>query len=276
MPELPEVETIRKALIPLITGTRVKSVELLWPKAVRQPSPEEFCQQIAGQRIEGIRRRGKYFLFDLSGGEILGLHLKMTGVLLLEPASKEVPKHTVAIFRLDGDSDLHFVDQRKFGSIWLAGDEKEIIGKLGPEPLDKAFTQAYLSKLTRRHSIPIKALLHDQNAIAGIGNMYADEALFAAKIHPLKKASSLSGREIKKLHTAIIEVLERGIRHNGASTRNYRLPDGSEGLAHTQFRVAHRGGKPCPVCGTAISRISIRGRGSYFCPKCQPKSRRNE
>ncbi len=272
MPELPEVETIRNALIPRITGARFTGIDLFWEKAVRKPSPEEFCRRLEGQRIEAIRRRGKYFLFDLSGDEILGLHLKMTGILLLEPSLKREPqKHTTAIFRLDGGFDLHFIDQRKFGSIWLVSDEREIVGKLGPEPLGEDFTPASLRIITNRHNIPIKALIHDQHAIAGLGNMYADEALFAAGIHPLKKAGSLADSEVERLHRSIIEVLERGIKHNGASIRNYRLPDGSEGLAHTQFRVAHRGGERCPVCGIAISRISVRGRGSYFCPNCQPE-----
>ncbi len=271
MPELPEVETIRNALIPRITGACFTGIDLFWGKAVRKPSPEDFCRELVGRRIETIRRRGKYFLFDLSGDEILGLHLKMTGILLLEPASKEPQKHTTAIFRLDGGADLHFIDQRKFGSLWLAKVENEIIGKLGPEPLDGAFTSAVLQKVAKRHNIPIKALLHDQHAIAGVGNMYADEALFAAGIHPLKKASALTDNEVERLHRAVIEVLERGIRHNGASVSNYCLPDGTQGMAQTQFRVAHRQGETCPVCGAIITRISVRGRGSYFCPACQPE-----
>ncbi len=268
MPELPEVETIKNALAPVIVGQNVVDVELCWQKALSMPSPDEFRKGLIGQTLKGIRRRGKYFLFDLSDGKTMILHLKMTGALLFETNSDQ--KHITAIFRLNR-TDLYFIDQRKFGSLWLVKDEQEVVGKLGPEPLDKPFSPGILSQITSRHSIPIKALLCDQHAIAGIGNMYADEALFAARIHPLKKAKDLNMSEINGLHDSIIEVLERGIRHNGASISTYRLPDGAEGMAHTQFKVAHRRGEGCLSCGSPITRISIRGRGTYFCPNCQPE-----
>ncbi len=271
MPELPEVETIKNRLAPLLAERRFAGVDVFWSKAVRHPSPEEFSRCLVGQRIEGIRRRGKYFLFDLASGEIFILHLKMTGVLLLEPSLKGPRKHTAAIFQLDDESDLHFIDQRKFGSLWLVKDENEIIGKLGPEPFDKAFSPGLLRDIINRRSIPIKALLCDQHAIAGVGNMYADESLFAARIHPMKRANDLTIDEINGLHQAVIQVLERGILHNGASISTYCLPDGAQGMAQTQFKVAHRRNEMCLVCGTPITRISIRGRGTYFCPGCQPE-----
>jgi formamidopyrimidine-DNA glycosylase len=269
MPELPEVETIRRELAPKVIGRSFTGVELFWQKAVREPSPEEFCKRIAGKRIEGIHRRGKYLIFRLSGGKELIVHLKMTGVLLLSPKSKRLQNYSTAIFRLDEGIHLHFLDQRKFGAIWLVDDENKVVGKLGPEALDSSFTPAVLRQLASKRHLPIKALLCDQHAIAGIGNMYADEALFAARIHPLKAANTLSDKEIGHLHSGIIEVLERGIKHKGASVSTYLLPGGEKGDAHSQFKVAHRRGKTCLVCGSPISRITIRGRGTYFCAHCQ-------
>lgn len=272
MPELPEVETIKNALVPIVVGQSFLDAEIFWKKVLSKPALPEFRQQLIGQEIIRLSRRGKYFLFELSKHQTMVLHLKMTGVLLLKPASEGPGKYTTVIFRFDGGNDLHFNDQRKFGSLWLVEDANEVVGKLGPEPLNDGFTPRILRDITSRHGIPIKALLCDQHSIAGVGNMYADEALFAARIHPLKKASELSIGEINGLHQSIIEVLERGIRHNGASISSYCLPDGTTGLAHTQFRVAHRLGENCLVCGSLITRIKIRGRGTYFCPECQPES----
>ncbi|MFO8009529.1 MAG: bifunctional DNA-formamidopyrimidine glycosylase/DNA-(apurinic or apyrimidinic site) lyase, partial [Dehalococcoidia bacterium] len=217
----------------------------------------------------GIRRRGKHIILELASHDVLILHLKMTGVLLIRTSNNDVQKHTTAVFRFDDGKSLHFNDQRKFGSLWLTGDEGEIFGKLGPEPLSEAFTTSYLRELVDRHNISIKALICDQNAIAGIGNMYADEALFTAGIYPLKRAGDLSDEEVERLRAGIVEALQMGIKHNGASINTYRLPDGAEGVAHTRFRVAHRRDESCYVCGTPITRVSIRNRGCYFCPTCQ-------
>ncbi|MBT9165886.1 MAG: Formamidopyrimidine-DNA glycosylase [Chloroflexi bacterium] len=270
MPELPEVETIKNELAPHLIRDRFVGVDLFWPRVVHEPSPEAFCRRLIGQTIIDIRRRGKYLLFQLSGGQTLILHLKMSGVLLLRDASHGLENHTSAIFRLDGGSDLHFVDQRRFGSIWLTEDENKVIGKLGGEPLDASFTPAALGNLSSKRRVPIKVLLCDQHTIAGIGSMYADEALFAARIHPLRKANTLSGDEIERLHRGIVKVLQDGIKHNGASVDTYRRPDGGIGKAHLEFQVAHRHGEPCPNCGSPIQRVSLRGRGSYFCTRCQP------
>jgi formamidopyrimidine-DNA glycosylase len=268
MPELPEVETIKNYLLPRVAGRRFIGVTLLWARLVRQPSPEEFCHRIAGQTIRDMGRRGKYLLFYLDR-ETLIIHLKMTGVLLLQPSPAELEPHTRAVFHLDNGMELHFRDQRKFGAIWLVEDTTEVICRLGPEPLTHSFTPEALSDILSRHNIPIKALLCDQNLIAGIGNMYADEALFAAGIHPMTPAKELSGKEVEQLHKAIRQVLTTAIGHGGASINTYQHPNGERGTAHLSFQVAHRGGKPCPVCGTAIERIPIRGRGTYFCPRCQ-------
>lgn len=269
MPELPEVETVKNELLPYTVGKQITDVTLIWAGIVRQPSAEEFRSRLIGQRITGITRRGKYLIFSLTGTEVLIIHLKMTGSLLLKPASAEPDKYIRAVIYLDEESALHFRDPRKFGVMRLVANEGIVTGKLGPEPLEADFTPQLLAKLLSNRTAPIKALLHDQNVIAGIGNMYADEALFAAGIHPLRTGGSLSREEIARLHQAIGEVLRNGIKNMGASTDTYYRPSGEKGFAHHHFRVAHQRGKNCPICGTPIEWIKVRNRGTYFCPKCQ-------
>jgi len=270
MPELPEVETIKNELLPHIVGHQITGATLLWKGIVRQPSAEEFCSRLIGQRLTGVARRGKYLILGLTSNEVLIIHLKMTGSLLLKPASAKPDKFIRAILHLNGETAIHFRDPRKLGAMWLVEDKNTIVGKLGPEPLEADFTpQMLLNRLGNRKA-PIKALLCDQTFIAGIGNMYADEALFAARIHPLRSGGSLSRDDVERLHSAIQQVLWAAINNKGASTNTYIRPSGELGTAHFQFQVAHRGGKSCPVCGTSIERIPIRNRGSYFCPQCQP------
>lgn len=271
MPELPEVETIKNELLPHIVGQRITGVSLFWEKMVRRPSVEEFRSRLIGQEITGITRRGKYFIFGLTGDEVLIIHLKMTGSLLLKSAPEEPDKFVRAIFYLDKGTALHFRDPRKFGAMWLVDDSNTVVGKLGPEPLEADFTPQLLAQRLNNRAASIKALLCDQTVIAGVGNMYADEALFAAEIHPLRSGKSLSLDEIEHLHRAIRQVLLAGIGNKGASVANYFRPDGTLGTAHSEFKVAHQGGKLCPVCGTPIERIVVRNRGTYFCPRCQPE-----
>jgi len=271
MPELPEVETTKNELLPHIVGHRITGITLLWDGIVRQPSIEEFCSRLIGQRITELVRRGKYLILGLTSNEVLIIHLKMTGSLLLKPASAEPDKYTRAILHLDKETRLHFRDPRKLGVMWLVEDKNAIVGKLGPEPLEDGFTPQVLSQRLNKRTAPIKALLCDQTFIAGIGNMYADEALFAARIHPLRLGKSLSQDEVERLHSAIRQVLWSAIGYKGASVDTYLRPGGELGTAHFQFQVAHYlSGRLCPVCGTPIERIPIRNRGSYFCPKCQP------
>jgi len=271
MPELPEVETVKNELLPHVVGRCITSVTLFWRGVVRQPSVEEFCSRLIGQRITGVTRRGKYLILSLTSNEVLIIHLKMSGSLLIKPASAEPDKYVRAILYLDGETALHFRDPRKFGVMWLVKDERDVVSKLGPEPLEDDFTPQVLAQRLRNRTAPIKALLHDQSFIAGIGNMYADEALFSAKIHPLRLGGSLSRDEVKRLHRAIKQVLKAAISNKGASIVNYYRPSGELGTAHFQFRVAHRRGENCPVCGTPLKRITVRNRGTYFCPKCQPE-----
>jgi len=267
VPELPEVETIKNELSPYIVGRRFTKTTIRDTKPVRQPSVEEFHRKIVGQMINGLERRGKYLILRLSDGMALIIHLKMSGALLLNP--EQADRHVRVIFHLDNDNQLVLTDRRRLGTIWLVENEQPIIGKLGPEPLAPRFTTQTLVKRLQKHKAPIKAVLLDQTFIAGIGNMYADEALFAARIHPLRKANSLSPQEIRRLHQAIRDVLQSAIDSKGASINTYKRPNGELGTAHSNFCVAHRGGKPCPICGTPIQRLAIRNRGSYFCPHCQ-------
>jgi len=269
MPELPEVETIKKELSPCIVGCSINGVNLLWERMLLQPSSEEFYARIRGRKIIELARRGKYLIFRLDSGDSLIIHLKMSGSLILGEESP--PEYTRAKIQLDNSSSIFFRDPRKFGKMQLVADESDITKKLGPEPLEPAFTAAILAEKLKKRKAPIKSVLIDQALIAGIGNMYADEALFAAGINPLRSADSLSRVEIDRLHRAIQAVLRNAIDSKGASVSTYFRPGGEKGSAHSHFKVAHRKGKDCPACSTPIERIPIRQRGSYYCPKCQPE-----
>jgi formamidopyrimidine-DNA glycosylase len=266
MPELPEVETIKNELLPYVLGRKIESLEIYWDRMVKELPVGEFQARVTGQTITGLSRRGKYLFFALGDGEVLVMHMKMTGSLIINPLDD---RFTRAVFYLDDGTELHFWDPRKFGKMWLDSDEKTINEKLGPEPLDEAFTPEVLAQRLANRKAPVKPVVLDQSVIAGIGNMYADEALFDAKIHPLTPAGELSAEEIKRLHGSLIKVLQKALFLKGASVRNYIRPDGNIGTAHDEFNVAHGVGKYCPECGTAIERIVVRNRGTYFCPKCQ-------
>ncbi len=271
MPELPEVETIKNELQPHIIGHHITGITLFWDGIVRQPSVAEFRSRIIGQKITGIIRHGKYLIVSLSSDDLWIIHLRMTGSLLIGQDSSEPPKYTRAIIHLDKNTNIFFRDPRKFGLMRLLKDKSIITDKLGPEPLEADFTPRVLAQRLAKRKAPIKALLCDQSFIAGIGNMYADEALFAARIHPLRPGGSLSRDEIERLHQAIQQVLWAAIGNKGASTNTYFRPSGEKGTAHFQFQVAHRRGQNCPVCGTPLTRIPVRNRGTYFCSKCQPE-----
>ncbi len=270
MPELPEVETVKNELSPYVIGRHITGVTLFWEGIVRQPSVKEFHSRLIGQRITSIARRGKYLIVSLSSGDSLIIHLKMSGALLISQDSSEPPQYTRAIIHLDKETNIFFRDPRKFGVMWLVKDKNTVVGKLGPEPMKAGFTPQVLAQRLNNRTAPIKAILCDQSFVAGIGNMYADEALFSAKIHPLRLGGSLSRDEVERLHRAIKEVLRTAIGNKGASIVNYLRPDGKLGTAHQEFKVAHRRGENCPICGTPLKRITVRNRGTYFCPKCQP------
>jgi formamidopyrimidine-DNA glycosylase len=272
VPELPEVETIKNDLRPELEGRQFTSVSILWPRMVLTGSPERLGEQLVGQQIQEVARRGKYLVFRLAGGRALVLHMRMTGSLLLRSAgesSSDESRYLTAVFGLDSGQELLFCDRRKLGTVSLVDSEAGLDRKLGPEPLDRAFTARALQGLLAKRKAPIKAILCDQDVIAGIGNMYADEALFSARIHPLRPANSLSDNEISRLRSAITGVLRKGIRNAGASFSDYRRPSGDRGSQQDAFHVAHRGGETCSVCATPIERIPVRNRGTYYCPKCQ-------
>jgi formamidopyrimidine-DNA glycosylase len=268
MPELPEVETIKNELAPWVVGQSFTQVTILDTELVSVGSAEEIRRELIGQKVERLERRGKYLIFHLSNGRSLIMHLRMTGVLLLNP--REVDHYARAVFHFSNGHRLVFSDRRRLGLIWLVDDADTVVGKLGPEPFDESFTPGILAERLSRHHIPVKAALLNQSIVAGIGNMYADEALFAARIHPLRKAAALSPEEVQTLHNCIRRVLQAAICNKGASVDSYVRPEGELGTAHFNFKVAHKGGEPCPVCGGAIERVPVQNRGTYFCPRCQP------
>jgi len=269
MPELPEVETIKRELSPWVVRQSFTQVAILDDKVVSDTPVEEFRRRLIGQRIQNMERRGKYLIFKLSNGESLIMHLRMTGTLLLKNPER-IDRYIRATFHFSNGIQLLFRDPRRFGKMWLVANAESIVGKLGPEPLSGGFTPDILAQGLSKHCIPIKAALIDQNIVAGIGNMYADEALFAARIHPLRKADSLSSEETRTLYYSIRQVLCSAIDRKGASVDTYFRPDGQLGLAQFDFKVAHRSGQSCSACGTPLQRVLVRNRGSYFCPNCQP------
>ncbi len=269
MPELPEVETIKNELAPHVLEHTFTGITLLWDGIVKAPSIEEFRSRLVGRKITGLSRHGKYLVLNLTGDDSLVIHLKMSGSLLLSRDSSEPPRYTRAVFHLDRGINIFFRDTRKFGGIWLVKDWKTVTKNLGPEPLEPDFTPQVLAQRLKNRKAPVKALLCDQSIIAGIGNMYADEALFAAGIHPLRSGVSLTSEEVKRLYDAIQRTLRAAIDNKGASIVNYYRPGGETGTAHFEFKVAHGRGQNCPNCGSPIQRIPVRNRGTYFCPRCQ-------
>lgn len=271
MPELPEVETIRRGLAPRIVG---RTIVEAWvspdaPRLVRGESPDSFCRRLAGRSIEEVDRRGKYLLLRLNRGLTWIVHLRMTGGLIHSRSGCPEERFLRARFRLDDGSELCYVDMRKLGTMWLLADESEVVGKLGPEPLSEAFGPQELRELLARRSAPVKAVLMDQRAIAGIGNIYADEALFEARIHPRKAARRLSRKAAERLHWAVRRVLVEALGDRGSSFRDYVDAEGEQGMHQLRVKVFRRTGEPCYACGRPIKRIKVGGRSTHYCPRCQ-------
>ncbi len=273
MPELPEVETIARALRHLLINREVASARVLWPRTLASGDTEIFAARMAGQRFVDIGRRGKYLICALASGEALVVHLRMSGQLGVVPQDSETlaGPHVRAIFELSDGGALVFTDARKFGRIWLVEDVAQVVGKLGPEPLNWDFTAERLAERLRSRRMALKALLLDQTAVAGIGNIYADEALYLSGIHPLRTGASLTDDEIVRLHAAIRTVLNDSIREGGTMLRDYRTPYGAEGAYQRHLRVYQQTDRPCPHCGTPIRRIRVTQRSTHFCPRCQPE-----
>jgi formamidopyrimidine-DNA glycosylase len=277
MPELPEVETIARYLRegkhgPSLVGQSIQSAEAFWERSIAEPRVEEFNQRIAGQLIQSIGRRAKFLVMQLERDALL-VHLRMSGDLRVEPEKSETGEtrppapHDRLVFHLNSGWRLAFNDARKFGRAWLVSDPQTVLGGLGPEPLDPAFRAEDLYAMLHAHSRQIKPLLLDQSFLAGLGNIYTDESLHLARIHPHTIASRLSPEEAERLWVAVRTVLAEGIRRNGASIDwVYRGGD-----FQNSFRVYQQTGKPCPVCGTIIQRRVVGQRGTHFCPVCQPE-----
>ncbi len=239
------------------------------PQESERMGQEEFERYLVGREVLDVKRRGKYIICHLSGGGALIFHLRMTGRLQVVSASQPLDRHDHLILSLDDGNELRFNNVRKLGRVYLVRDEDEVVGGLGPEPLDDGFTPTDFADLLSGRRGMIKPLLLNQSFIAGIGNIYANEALFVARIHPKRKADSLTGEEIERLYHAIREVLRQGIENRGTTLRHYRDARGREGRNQDLLQVYGRAGQPCPRCGTPIERTVVGGRGTFFCPKCQ-------
>ncbi len=277
MPELPEVETVRRQLEPLIVGRRVERFRVLpgAERLLRGRRAEEVDAQLRGARFVGVDRRGKYLALQLDSGQVLVVHLRMTGSLRVRSRGQDDDPFTRAVFDLDGGDQLRFVDVRKFGTIDLAERLEDVLPELGPEPLSDEFTVDALWSALRGRRQPIKAALLDQRNIAGVGNIYADEALFLARLNPEAPAGSLRPAERRALHRAIQQVLQDGVTHGGASFRDYTDVAGDEGEQQYFVRVFRRTDEPCDDCDAQIRRIVVGGRATHFCPKCQPVRQRS-
>jgi formamidopyrimidine-DNA glycosylase len=276
MPELPEVETVRRQLEPEVVGATITSLTVSDPRWCTPLAPEELGDVVVGRHVLALRRRGKYLDWVLEGEVHLLMHLRMTGTLLLEPG--EDYAHTRVELTLDESRRLLFVDPRRFGTGQLVVGDRELdsfyASRLGVEPFDEAFTPALLRALARGRRGPIKSFLLDQRQIAGIGNIYADEALFRTGVHPLRPAGALRPTDYARLRDAIREVLSAGIDAQGASIDDVRHLDGARGSFQDRFLVHRREGEPCVVCGTTIRKLVVGGRGTYVCERCQPAPRR--
>jgi formamidopyrimidine-DNA glycosylase len=269
MPELPEVETIVRVLrdggiTPSILGETIREVNLLWERTLAEPEARLFSSLLVGQTIREITRRGKFLLFHLDR-EVLLVHLRMSGDLVVEPADAPLPTHHRLVLYFESGRRLSFNDPRKFGRVWLTPDPQSVLGGLGPEPFSADFTPERLFSMLHERRRQLKPVLLDQSFLAGLGNIYSDEALHRARLHPLRTSDSLTQAEAGRLWEAIRAVLEEGIRRNGASIDwVYRGGD-----FQNYFRVYQRTAEPCPVCGTPIERIVVGQRGTHFCPNCQ-------
>jgi formamidopyrimidine-DNA glycosylase len=279
MPELPEVETIRRQLAPKVAGRTIADVQVLDPLWCAPADPRGVERALRGRQIERLGRRGKYLLLELEEERFCVMHLRMTGNLLWTSPHDDEPPYLRVRFVLDGGERLLFCDLRRFGTgIVIDGAEAldDYLGsRLGPEPLEPSFTAEELRRQASGRKAPVKAFLLDQSRIAGVGNIYADEALFRARIHPLKPAGRLRRDELERLRDGIVAALEAGIESFGASIDRYRDANGERGEMQNRFLIHRREGEPCPRCGTEVVKLRAAGRGTYICPRCQRAPRRS-
>jgi formamidopyrimidine-DNA glycosylase len=275
VPELPEVETVRRRLEPALLGRRFDRVEILDSRLTRPLDPLEVAAELTGERVQAVDRRGKYLVLRFDSGRALLIHLRMTGSLLHVPAgsAREADPYARAIVALDDGSEVVYRDVRRFGT-WLLTEPDEVEpyldARLGGEPLAPAFTTKRLAEALANRKAPVKAVILDQRRLAGVGNIYADEALWRARVHPLRPGGELDEDELRALHRGIRAALKAGIERQGATLRDYRTPDGGSGRMQHEFKVYGRAGEPCERCGHPIEKIRAGGRGTWFCPHCQP------
>jgi formamidopyrimidine-DNA glycosylase len=278
MPELPEVETVRRRLAPALEGRRFEHVEITDARLTRPHDPFEVARELEGERVTKVDRRGKYLIVRFESGRALLIHLRMTGSLRHAKAEEhgleQLPEdpHRRAVVNLDDGSDVAYRDVRRFGT-WLLLEPSDvdpyIDTRVGKEPLDAAYKAKHLAEKLATRRAPIKAAILDQRTVAGVGNIYADEALWRAQVHPLTPSNELTADEVKSVHKGIRTSLQAGVRRQGSTLRDYQLPDGSSGTAQDRFKVYGRGGLPCERCGTPIDKIRVAGRGTWYCPTCQ-------
>lgn len=273
MPELPEVETVRRTLEQLVVGKEIQEVSVFWPKIIKAPEPvEQFQDALRGQTIQHIGRRGKFLLFTLDDYTMVS-HLRMEGKYGVHPREDPYDKHTHVIFTFTDGSELRYRDVRKFGTmhLFIKGEEMQQMPllHLGPEPLSDEFTVEGLSGKLAKTSRKIKPVLLDQTVVVGIGNIYVDEALFRSGIHPERKASSLTREEILILHAEIIATLREAVEKGGSTIRSYVNSQGQIGMFQLELNVYGRKGEDCKVCGTPLEKLVVAGRGTHICPSCQ-------
>ena len=281
MPELPEVQTIINDLKAAgIEGTIITGAKVFWARTIAEPSASAFCRRIKGKKISAIRRRGKFIVFDFKNGGHLLMHLRMTGRLHLVAQKSPRKKHEHVILNFKGGKQLRFHDTRKFGRIYLTPEADKILGPLGPEPLAAGFTCKILARRLSLRKRLLKPLLLDQAFIAGLGNIYVDEALWESKIHPCRIAASLTEPEIRALHRAIPRVLKRGLKNLGTSLgtgkANFYSVAKHQGRNRDKLNVFRRTNRPCPRCQTIIQRIIVGQRSTHICPKCQKTDNRGQ
>ncbi|HUZ85064.1 MAG TPA: bifunctional DNA-formamidopyrimidine glycosylase/DNA-(apurinic or apyrimidinic site) lyase [Gaiellales bacterium] len=277
MPELPEVETVRRGLQPLLAGRRLAGVEIGDGRLTAPDDPAEVAAELRGELVERVGRRGKYLLFELEGGRTLLVHLRMTGGFRVLAGGGRRPAHLRALLKLDDGVGVAYCDQRRFGT-WRLFEPGELgpylDRRLGPEPLSGGWASADLGRALRGRSAPVKAALLDQRVVAGVGNIYADEALWEARVHPLESSGGLSRARVARLHAAVVAALERGVEAQGASIRDHRGVDGSYGSMQERFAVYGRDGLPCLRCGAPLRKIRVAQRGTHLCVRCTRAPRR--
>jgi formamidopyrimidine-DNA glycosylase len=273
VPELPEVETVRRQIAAVLTEARIEQATILDSRLVRPFAPDLVAAEIEGERVAMVDRRGKYLIFRFESGRALLVHLRMTGSFRVLPADDyaDDDPHRRAVLKLDNGSDVAYRDVRRFGTweLFEAGElDAHLAGKLGPEPLGSFSARALGRRLSTRRT-SVKAALLDQRTLAGLGNIYVDEALWYARLHPLQPARALNDGDVERLHKAVRKVLRLGIERHGASLRDYSTPSGEAGGMQHEFHAYGRGGDPCDRCGTPIAKTRVAGRGTWYCPRCQ-------